>query len=145
MDKISVTTQYISNACSNIIEKCIGVLLMYLIQFSFGDISHTVLLALFMLILIDFITGVWASKMTNEKIVSAKIFRTAWKFALYFIVVSAGHFTEVVIDYDLFIDETIMGFLALTEMYSILENMNKAGYEVPTNLVKTITSIIKKK
>lgn len=145
MDKISVTGQYISSACSNFIAKCVGVLTLYWIQFSFGDISHTVLTALFMLILIDFVTGVWSSKMTGEKIKSSKIFRTAWKFALYFTVVSAGHFTEVVIGANFFLDETIMGFLAITEMYSVLENMNRAGYDIPINLLKTLANNIKKK
>lgn len=145
MDKIEITGQYITNACSNFVTKCIGVLSMYLIQFSFGDISHMVLSALFMLILIDFLTGIWASKMVGEEIKSAKIFRTAWKFALYFTVVSSGHFTEVVVGSNMFLDETIMGFLALTELYSIFENMKKAGYETPTELLKNISSLIKKK
>ena len=90
-------------------------------------------------------TGIWASKMVGEEIKSAKIFRTAWKFALYFIVVSSGHFTEVVVGSNMFLDETIMGFLALTELYSIFENMKKAGYETPTELLKNISSLIKKK
>ena len=145
LDKISTTGDYIIQACSNIAVKCVGVLLGIVVQFHFGDISRPLLTALFMLILFDFITGVWAVKMTGEKVKSAKIFRTAWKFVLYFMVVSAGYFAEIVIGADLFIAKTIMIFLALTELISILENAEKGGYPMPQKLYRKLKELIQAK
>lgn len=145
MDKLETTGQLLLNACQNLVPKCIALALLYIAQFSFGDLSGSVLFALFILIIFDFITGIWASKMVGERIKSSKIFRTAWKFGLYFTLVSAGHFTEVIIGTNLYIEETIMVFLAVTELISILENTEKAGYNVPTTLLKKLQELIKSK
>lgn len=145
IDKISITSQYFSNVCENIVVKCILVLAGILANFSFGDISPTVLSALFMLIIFDFFTGIWSAYKAKEDIKSSKVFRTAWKFALYFMAVSAGYFTEIIIGTDLFIAKTIMIFLASTELVSILENIQKAGYDVPISLLKKLKDFIKSK
>lgn len=145
IDKISNTTHYFYQACNNVFLKCVGVIAGILIDFHFGDISPILLSALFMLIIFDFVTGVWSSKQTGEKIKSSKIFRTAWKFVLYFMAVSAGYFSELVIGADLFIAKTIMIFLSLTELYSVLENIDRGGYPMPTHLLKRISILIKKK
>lgn len=145
MDKISNTKEYFAAACENIAVKCISVLAAILVQFHFGDLSHKLLSALFMLMVFDFITGVWASNQAGESIKSAKIFRTAWKFVLYFMAVSAGYFTELVIGTDLFIAKTIMIFLAVTELISIFENIEKGGYPMPTNLIKKLKELVSKK
>lgn len=145
MDKVANTKEYFLAACDNIVAKCIGVLAGIIIQFNFGDISHSLLSALFMLILFDFVTGVWASKQAQEDIKSGKIFRTAWKLVLYFMAVSAGYFTELVIGTDIFISKTIMIFLAVTELISIFENIEKGGYPMPTNLIKKLKELVSKK
>lgn len=131
--------------CNHFGVKCLGAIAGILIQFHFGDISRPLLSALFMLIIFDFITGVWAAKVSGENIKSAKIFRTAWKFVLYFMVVSAGYFTEVVIGADIFISKTIMIFLALTELISIFENTEKGGYPMPNGLFNKLKDLVKKK
>lgn len=145
LDKISHTGNYIVEACSHVAIKCIGVIGALLIDFHFGDISPSLLSALFMLILFDFVTGVWASKQAKIEIKSSKIFRTAWKFVLYFMVVSAGYFAELVIGADLFIAKTIMIFLALTELISIFENIELGGYPMPTLLIKKLKDLVAKK
>lgn len=145
LDKISNTGEYIYAMCSNLAVKCAVTLFGILVQFHFGDISRPLLSALFMLIIFDFLTGIWAANQTGEKIKSAKIFRTAWKFVLYFMVVSAGYFTELVIGSDLFISKTIMIFLAITELISIFENTEKGGYPMPNGLFNKLKDLIKKK
>ena len=145
LDKISGTGNYFVEACTNFTVKCVTVLAALIIDFHFGDISTNLLASLFMLILFDFATGIWAVKMSGEEIKSAKIFRTAWKFVLYFMVVSAGYFTELVIGTDLFIAKTIMIFLALTELISILENVSKGGYPMPTLLYEKLKELVKTK
>lgn len=145
MDKLNYTTNYLYEACNNVAIKCVAVLSSYLLQFHFGDLSNNILSALFMLILFDFITGLWGASHQGQELKSSKIFRTAWKLVLYFMMVSAGHFTEVVIGRSLFIEQTIIIFLSVTELISILENVGKAGYEVPINLIKKLQDFIKTK
>lgn len=145
IQKLSKTTEYFTSACQDFWVKCVGVFLGIIINFNFGDISRPLLSAIFMLILFDFITAIIAVKKTGQKIESSKIFNTALKYVLYFIAISAGYFTELVIGTDLFISKTIMIFLAMTEFYSIGENIQKAGYEMPLQMMKNIKKLILKK
>ena len=145
LDKISNTGNYIFEACNHIAIKCISVVGAIIVDFHFGNISPSLLSALFMLILFDFITGIWSSQQSGKAIKSSKIFRTAWKFVLYFMAVSAGYFAELVIGVDLFIAKTIMIFLALTELISIFENIEVGGYPMPTYLVSKLKELVKKK
>lgn len=145
LDKISKTGDYLYEMCNHIGAKCVASIVGILLQFHFGDISRPLLVAIFMLILFDFITGIWAAKITGESIKSSKIFRTAWKFVLYFMVVSAGYFAELVIGMELYIAKTIMIFLALTELISILENAEKGGYNMPTQLYNKLKELVIKK
>lgn len=145
LDKISKTGEYLYAMCDNIVLKCVGALGVILVEFHFGDLSPKLLSALFMLILFDFATGVWSADKSGEKIKSSKIFRTAWKLVLYFMVVSAGYFTELIIGTDLFIAKVIMVFLALTELISILENIDKGGYPMPSGLLRQLKILKKNK
>ncbi len=145
LHKIEKSTEYLQSVCQDFWVKCLGAIGAIAVDFSFGDISRPLLSAIFMLILFDFITAMIAVKKTGEKIMSAKIFNTALKYVLYFIAISAGYFTELVIGTELFIAKTIMIFLAMTELYSIGENIQKAGYPMPIQLMKNIKNLIMKK
>ncbi len=93
------------------------------------------LLALFLLILCDFITGVAASRREGVLIESAKLRRTAAKVAIYFAMIAAGHISEKALPLLLnVLDETITGYLVATELLSILENAGRLGFATPTEL-----------
>lgn len=143
--KFSKANEYFLEICNDVFLKCVFVLSAILIEFSFGDISQVLLMAVFMLISFDFMTGILASVKSKIPITSRRVFDTALKYALYFIAISAGYFTELVIGTDLFIAKTIMIFLAITELVSILENVDKAGYPTPIHLINKLKEIIKLK
>lgn len=145
LDKIQGTENYFIQMCSDVWVKCVGAVIAIIIDFHFGDISRPLLSAIFMLIIFDFITGIHAAYVSGQEVRSSKIFRTAWKFVLYFMVVSAGYFTEVVIGTDIYISKTIMIFLALTELKSIFENVEKSGYPMPQKVYQAIKQLIKTK
>ncbi len=145
LQKLSKSTEYFKIMCQDFWIKCLGVFGGIVINFNFGDISRPLLTAIFMLIMFDFVTAIIAVKKTGEKIESSKIFNTALKYVLYFIAISAGYFTELVIGTDLFIAKTIMIFLSMTELYSIGENIQKAGYPMPLQMMKNIKKLILKK
>ena len=102
--------------------------------FFFDTVNQAALVALFMLVIFDFISGIIATVKTGHGIESRKVVRSAFKLAVYFMFVSSGHFTEMAVPLP-FIEETIIGFLAVTELISIMENLGRAGYPVPQKLL----------
>lgn len=106
--------------------------------FFFGVGSEKILLGLLVLVVMDFLTGVFAAKKTGEPIRSRGAIKSAYKVAIYGLLVSAGHITETIIPLASFIEETITAFLALTELISILENTGKMGFAVPKRLLNQI-------
>lgn len=114
-------------------------LLVPLYTFFFGTIEHKVALGLAILVIFDFLTGVAAAKILGHEIKSAKIFRSAIKFVVYFLFVAAGHLVEVTNPTVLgFVDDTIMAFLAITELISIMENIGNMGFAVPKKLLNKL-------
>lgn len=106
------------------------------LAFFFDKVNAEALTALLVLIVIDFITGIYSQYQIGAKIESRKALRSAIKTAVYFSLISAGYMTEkTLIDYLHIIDETIIAFLAVTELISILENIAKLGYAIPKKLL----------
>lgn len=99
--------------------------------FMFGFDNFLTLEALLVLIVIDFITGISGAKITGKPIESKKVAKSAFKIAIYGLLVSAAHLTETIAPGETFMVETMTTFLALTELISILENAGKLGFAVP--------------
>lgn len=107
--------------------------------FLFDPTQHIALVAIFLLIMADFVFGIAAARKSGEPVRSAKLRRTAIKVAVYYALIACAHVTEYALpSYMGFLDESVLGFLAATELLSILENVGKLGYVVPKNLVKLL-------
>ncbi len=72
------------------------------------------------------------------EIKSAKILRTALKTVVYFMMVSAAYLTETAGLGFLPLDETIIGFLAATELISLIENTANMGFAIPKKLLNKL-------
>lgn len=108
------------------------------------DLSKsTEMTAVFILITIDFLTGVGAAKYTKDQIKSAKIFRSGVKLLTYFAMISAGYLLEKSIGFNVGADEIMIAFLAATEFISIMENMGKLGFKTPKRLLNVVEDIQK--
>lgn len=123
--------------------KVIAGVAMSITEFFFdGALVETAIAALIALIIMDFITAIIACYKTGEQIKSAKVFRTALKLGIYGILVSAGHLTEKTIGVDMIplnaIDETMLAFLGLTELISIMENSGRMGFQMPSLLLNKL-------
>lgn len=114
------------------------------LTFFFDPVQQLALAALFVLIVMDFFLGVAASRYSKEVIRSAKIARTAIKFTVYFTLIAAARVTEHALPF-LFLDETVTGFLAATELLSILENTGRLGFAVPSKLVELLGQYVSSK
>lgn len=112
-------------------------------HFLFGD-KVTFVGMLSVLIIIDFITGAWASRMCNECIESRKALKTATKAVMYGLFLASAHLTSQFIPYDIGINQVAYTWLAVTEFISILENFGKAGYSIPNALLGKLQNLQKK-
>ena len=118
--------------------KLVIVFLFVIYSLFFDTANNEALIALFFLILGDFIFGVIASYKTGIEIKSRKIFRTVVKTIVYFALISLAFMTEKAGLGFLPIDETIIGFLAATELVSIIENVANMGYAIPKKLLNRL-------
>lgn len=114
--------------------KWLGGVLVSIFSFFYDPSHYIALSALFALCIFDFFFGVAASRHGGEPIRSSKVARTAIKIVVYFTLVAAARVTEYTVVLT-FLDETVIGFLAATELLSIMENTGRLGFAVPRKLV----------
>ena len=131
--------QYIYDTIINIFTthltiKWISGILFTIITFMFDVGKKEALVALLVLIILDFIFGIASARVQRQSIQNNKIRRSAFKIATYYLMVSAGFLAEKSVNF-LPIDETILAFLVLTELISILENAGRCGFAVPKKLL----------
>lgn len=138
-DTITYSSAVIAKACSDFWIKCVGALVLAAYSFSFDRLHEKAMIAVMVLIIMDFITGLIAAKRGGDEIKSSKIFRTVIKTLIYFILISAAHLCELAAPLTRsFLDEMVIAFLALTEMVSLLENVGKMGFAVPKKLLNKL-------
>lgn len=142
--------QYLRYIGSKIAEfyatKAISATFVGVLCFLFDPLAKDALMALFILIIIDFFTGVAAAKHTGVPIMSSKIRRSAVKLVVYFGMISAAHLTEAAVPEMLrLIDESVTAFLAVTELISIIENTGRLGYAIPRKLLNQLQKYAEKK
>ncbi len=100
-----------------------------------------VVITVILLIVVDFITGSYASYIKKEPIESKRIRHTISKFFIYNLVVISAYFLEKNIVSEIPFLKVIAGFIAITEIKSILENYNRI-YGV--NPFKALINLLKK-
>jgi len=133
-------------ACTNTINKftdyasfkIIMTILYTTFSFLFDATQHAGLIALLLLIIADFITAVSAAYKNHVPIKSGKVFITAVKVLIYFTLIACAHLVEKAVPLFSILDETILAFLAVTELISILENAGKMGYAIPKKLLRQL-------
>ncbi len=98
------------------------------LQFSGADMK--VYQAIFIMVTIDTITGVWVAR--NEKRVSSKgFFGVIKKMFLFIMMLIASHQLGVMVEELLVIQKYVAIFLICNEMVSIAENTHKLGVPYP--------------
>ncbi|GAA0731116.1 phage holin family protein [Aquimarina litoralis] len=99
-----------------------------------------VMMTMVFLILVDFITGSYASYKNKVPISSERISNTISKFFIYNLVILASFLLETFIVDEVPFLKIIAGFIAITEIKSILENFNKI-YGI--DLFKALVSMLR--
>ena len=140
--KLKDAMEIVSKLFDAALLKTVASVLFIFLSFGFDSLQHKALLALFMLMLADCLSAIWAAYKTGDTIKSAKIFRTPVKIVIYFGLVYFAHITEYGLPAMLgILDETVIAFCVVTELISIMENVNKLGYPVPTKLLSKLINV----
>ncbi len=138
---ISYSIDTCSSIISNTIVKCIGALGFVLSRLAFGNVKEEILLSIGILIVLDTITAIISTRKTGEPISSRKFLNSVTKMFIYAVMIAGASLAENVIGLEVFITEIMTGFLAITELISILENVGRAGYVVPQKLLNTLEEL----
>lgn len=100
----------------------------------------SVLTTIMFLIVVDFITGAYASYKLGIPIKSNKIGDTIAKFFIYNLVIISAYFLEEHIVKEVPFLKIIAGFIAITEIKSILENYNSIYGVNPFKVLQELLS-----
>lgn len=131
---------YFQDIIQTVFEPSIGKAIASLVLtflFLFGDFHTQGIVAVLMLMTFDTILGVMATYYEGKAIISRKFSRVVQKGAVYLIAISAGYFTDLTIGWSV-IQTTMIGFIAVTEFISILENMGRMGFQTPKKLLNQL-------
>lgn len=87
----------------------------------------SVIFAVLFLIFVDLITGILAARKEKQRITSSAMSRTIAKTLVYCttIIVTYVVHKYLLVGFDFPVESIVSGFIALTEMKSILENMDR--------------------
>jgi phage-related holin len=122
-----------------IIKLCI-VLLAY-----FSPIAPLVNLVI-IFILIDFLSGMYASYRSKEQIVSNRLRKTLEKFVFYSVSIIVAYMFQIGFLNWCNLAQIVAGFIASTELLSIYENVKKiTGLDLVAKVKEYITRMLKKK
>jgi uncharacterized membrane protein len=96
------------------------------------------------LILFDFLTGMYASYRLKIPIVSHRLRKTIEKFVLYSTSILLGWMFQLQFAEWSNLAQAISGFIAATELLSVYENVNKiTGLNILTKVKSTFKKLVK--
>lgn len=124
--------------------KVISAGLLTVLFFLFGNLYTDALIAIACLVIIDAVFAIGAAYHEGQAITSRKFSRTLYKATVYFMAISAGYFADLTIPLNL-IQGTMIAFVGATEFISILENMQRMGFETPKKLLNQLEDFKSKK
>jgi phage-related holin len=117
--------------------KVVASAFLSVIFFFFGELYTQALIAVVMLMVLDAVLGVWASKQEGLAISSERFADSVKKGIVYFLSISAGYFVDLTIPFDA-VQATMVGFVGVTEFISVLENVGRMGYQTPKKLLNQL-------
>lgn len=114
------------------------------ISFFFGHLYNDAIVALMMLMFFDTVLGIGATLYEGKAITSRKFSRVLHKGIVYLSSISAGYFLDQTIPFAM-AQSSMIGFVAVTEFISILENMGRMGFQTPKKLLNQLKDFQSKK
>jgi phage-related holin len=141
-NNLTYLAKLFGSVCKDVALKCTATGVLVISEFLIDNALAKAMLALFILVIFDWVTGVMAAKKTGEHIKSSKIVRTPVKLVVYFMLITGARIAEYSMpDLVHFIDEAVIAFLTTTELISLIENTGRIGYAIPRKLLNKLKSI----
>lgn len=114
--------------------------------FLFAGLSTKALIALLVLIIIDYVVAIWHAKQNKELISSKLSLKTPIKMLVYYTMIASGHMVEYGLPEPMqYLDDTILTFLLVTELLSIMKHFGNLGYKTPNKLINNLKEQIGEK
>lgn len=103
---------------------------------------HSIIIVTGILIVLDFITGIWAAYKREEKIKSARMRDSVTKMVIFQVAVISGFLMEkYLLDNSIPVSKIVAGVIAATEGLSLFENLNTiSGKNVFSVLIEKLGS-----
>jgi hypothetical protein len=100
---------------------------IFIVILSFLAPVTQAIFAVYFLVLLDLITGVWGAIKQKKEITSSAMSRTIGKVLIYSTAIILAYVVHkyLMIGFEFPIETMVSGFIALTETKSIFENINK--------------------
>lgn len=137
-------TQFIDSEMHNAITftmKALGLALAY-----FAPVAPLIH-AIMALWLIDWITGVWKSRLVKRRITSYRLRKTANKITGYIVAIIAAHIlNHSILMGSLHLPQIITAYIGMTEFASIMENLSEiTGKNILKEVIDKIWEVVKEK
>jgi phage-related holin len=107
--------------------------------------DYTILHAVFILVVVDFITGVARGYFIKQNLQSHLLFRTGYKMMIYLLLIIVAHVALTVQFMPAWTDDFIEFLIALTELKSIMENAGDLGFYPAKRINDILTGLENKK
>lgn len=140
---VSFAKEYIFEVLSMINTVFSNVKHLVILTLAFLAPIKPAILSVYFLIAVDFITGMSASIKEKKTITSSALSRTIGKLLIYSttIIVSFVVHKNLLSGFNLPIESLVSGFIALTEVTSILENLNRlSNNKVIKDLIRLLSN-----
>ena len=145
MRSLPETFEYAIEVCVAIVDnlwlQCMSLLGLLALHFTLNDIEVYVMAALVILVVLDAVFSVVRAKKVKEKISSTRMFDSLIKLTVYGTLILGASLTEIVLGFNAFLNEAVMGFIAVREMISIVESAASMGYQLPQRVLNILEQI----
>lgn len=119
------------------IWKAFSIFVLTFVSFMLGNVYNMEVLGVVMLMFIDFVTGIIATKYEGRPITSRRMSHSVVKCIVYFLAISAGKFLDQTIPGEI-VQYATISFVAVTEFTSIMENIGRMGFETPQKILNVL-------
>lgn len=141
-----IKTLFVTTVTDHLIIKTLASIAFTIGTFLFAGLSTKALVALLVLIVIDYVVAIWHAKQNNELISSKLSLKTPIKMLVYYTMIASGHMVEYGIPEPMqYLDDTMLTFLLVTELISILKHFGNLGYKTPSKLINNLKEQIGEK
>jgi len=141
-----IKTLFVTTVTDHLIIKTLASIAFTIGTFLFAGLSTKALVALLVLIVIDYVVAIWHAKQNNELISSKLSLKTPIKMLVYYTMIASGHMVEYGLPEPMqYLDDTMLTFLLVTELISILKHFGNLGYKTPSKLINNLKEQIGEK